>query len=373
MNDTLEIDKAFITQQIIGKINALSYEEFALGNTDHQKRMQNRLDQIINEETSHLSTHEKNRIANEFHGLGPLEDLFQKTNVTEIIVNSPNKIFFEENGKLNKHEDSFYSDFTFDLFIQRISDKINLSLSLEQPFCDGSFANFRVSLVDKSITKDHTSVNFRKHPIHSWDFEKLILSDWCSKEVYYNFKSLIDDNKNFLIIGPTGSGKTSVLNSCLQLTAATERSLIIEDTSEIILPNDASIKLLTKHDPHGIQKEITQNDLVRRALRLRPDRIIMGEIRSSEAKDFLMALSTGHLGSFATLHASDPHQALIRLEMLIQIGAPQWNLLAIRRLIALSLNYIIVVGKDDSGKRKFKGAFELNSLEEHGFLIERKF
>ena len=168
MTDTLETDQPSIAQKIIAKINDLSYEEFALGNADHQKKTQTRLDQIINEETSHLSPHEKSRIENEFHGLGPLEELFKKASVTEIIVNSPNKIFFEEHGKLNKHQDRFYSDFTFDLFIQRISDKMNLSLSLEHPFCDGSFENFRVSLVDKSITKDHTSANFRKHPICSY-------------------------------------------------------------------------------------------------------------------------------------------------------------------------------------------------------------
>ena len=97
----------------------------------------------------------------------------------------------------------------------------------------------------------------------------------------------------------------------------------------------------------------------------------MGEVRGAEAKDFLMALATGHSGSFGTLHAQDAHQALIRLEMLIQMGAPQWSLTAIRRLIQLSLDHIVVVGKDESGRRRFKHISRLSSLEEHGFLVDQ--
>ncbi len=130
------------------------------------------------------------------------------------------------------------------------------------------------------------------------------------------------------------------------------------------------MKLLTREDPQKVHAPITQSDLVRRTLRLRPDRIIMGEIRGEEAKDFLMSLSTGHRGSFGTLHAQSPHQALLRLEMLIQLGAPQWSLQAIRRLIQLSLEFILITEKTSTGARKFAGLYRLSSLEDHGFLVE---
>jgi len=131
------------------------------------------------------------------------------------------------------------------------------------------------------------------------------------------------------------------------------------------------MKLLTREDPHGILPAIDQTQLVKRSLRLRPDRIVMGEVRGSEAKDFLMAMATGHSGSFGTLHAQDASQALIRLEMLIQMGAPQWSLTAIRRLIQLSLDYIIITGRAATGERQLKGVFRLCSLEDQGFLVEQ--
>jgi pilus assembly protein CpaF len=162
-----------------------------------------------------------------------------------------------------------------------------------------------------------------------------------------------------------------VLNSLLDLLPENERVVVIEDSSEIALSNKASMKLLTREDPHGILPAIDQTQLVKRSLRLRPDRIVMGEVRGSEAKDFLMAMATGHSGSFGTLHAQDANQALIRLEMLIQMGAPQWSLTAIRRLIQLSLDYIIITGRATTGERQLKGVYRLCSLEDQGFLVEQ--
>jgi len=130
------------------------------------------------------------------------------------------------------------------------------------------------------------------------------------------------------------------------------------------------MRLVTREDPQGVLPPVDQMQLVRRTLRLRPDRIVMGEVRGAEAKDFLMALATGHGGSFGTLHAQDASQALLRLEMLIQMGAPQWGLQAIRRLIQLSLDYVIVAEKNKAGNRHLKGIYRLCSLEDNGFLLE---
>ena len=184
-------------------------------------------------------------------------------------------------------------------------------------------------------------------------------------------KKIIQLQKNFLVIGSTGEGKTTVVNALLSETDSYERSLIIEDTQEIQLPNSLSIRLLTRDETQNGLCSVDQGQLVKRALRLRPDRLVMGEIRGNEAKDFIMALSTGHRGSFGTLHAKDPQQALLRLEMLIQMGAPHWKLSAIRRLLSLSLDLIIATKKDSSGQRKLEGIYRINSLEENGFLIER--
>lgn len=362
-----------VTQKIISSFHHSSYEEFALGNEEHQKKDKNKLKHLVEELSKEFDEHSKQRLMHEFFEHGPLEELLSAEEITEIIVNAPDSIYFEKNGKLTKHSDQFLSSYTYERYIDRLCDLTETTLNLDRPFVDSKFKNFRISLTDKSVTHSSTSINFRRHPLSQWTFEKLVHNQWCSPEVFASLRKIIDDQSNFLIIGPTGSGKTSVLNSFLDLTKKNERSVIIEDTSEIPLPNSSSMKLITRCDAHQIQKEITQTDLVKRSLRLRPDRIIMGEIRGGEAKDFLMALSTGHQGSFGTLHASDPHQALLRLEMLIQMGAPHWSLTAIRRLIFLSLEYIVITTKNSQGQRVFAGAYQLSSLEENGFLIERKF
>jgi pilus assembly protein CpaF len=151
----------------------------------------------------------------------------------------------------------------------------------------------------------------------------------------------------------------------------TDRVVMIEDTSELHSPNSASVKLLTRRDPHGHLRDIHQSDLLKQALRMRPDRIVMGEIRGEEAKDLLMAFATGHTGCMGTLHAETARQALIRLEMLIQLGAPQWGLHAVRTLIWLSLQNIVVVKKDKAGRRVLDGIYRVTALEEFGFLLER--
>ncbi|MNL10358.1 putative conjugal transfer protein [compost metagenome] len=310
------------------------------------------------------------RVHDEFYDCGPLNELMLDEDITEILVNGPHSIWFEKRGTLQEHPDQFCSDISFRNSLERISLGARAFTSVEHPSADGSYLDFRVALVGAEITAQAPHLSLRRHPKNPWTFERLAAQNWCDEKDIGLFKRIIQSKKSFLVIGSTGAGKTSVLNSFLALLPANERVVVIEDTSEIALPNKASMKLLTREDPQGILPNIDQAQLVKRSLRLRPDRLAMGEIRSAEAKDFLMALATGHAGSFGTLHANDPHQALIRLEMLIQMGAPQWSLSAIRRLIMLSLDCIIVTGRDQNGARKFKGAHRICSLEDHGFLIE---
>ena len=171
-------------------------------------------------------------------------------------------------------------------------------------------------------------------------------------------------------MGGTSSGKTSFLQSLLQEFSKNERAVIIEDTQELNLPNSACCSLLTRQDPSGCVRDITMDDLLKRALRLRPDRLVIGEIRGPEAKSLLMALATGHDGSFGSMHARTASEALLRLEMLIQMGAPQWNLKSIRHLIAMTLQNIFVVEKLN-GKRQLQGIYQISSLEENGIILQK--
>ncbi|WP_413558689.1 CpaF family protein [Bdellovibrio sp. HCB209] len=359
-----------IYSELQTKIQSLPLNELLLSPDEETQLRSQKIDQLIKNETSKMSSEVAQRIQNEFYSWGPLCRLMDDQDISEILVNGPETIWFEKGGRLHEYQDAFLSEISFKNCIERISQAAKCFITVEHPSADSSFGDFRLSLIGSDLTQSHTHLSLRRHPKNPWTFAKLHSANWCDNNAVRFFSELMGSRKNFLVVGSTGSGKTSVLNSMLNLLPAHERVVVIEDTSEISLSNKASMKLLTREDPQGLLPNIDQTQLVKRSLRLRPDRLVMGEVRGAEAKDFLMALATGHAGSFGTLHAQDANQALIRLEMLIQMGAPQWSLTAIRRLIQLSLDYILVVDREPSGLRYFKGAYRLCSLEDHGFLVE---
>lgn len=346
----------------------LPYGEHQIG--PGQSRDQ-RISEVIQAGIRGLAPGDADRVIGEFQGVGPLGDALRDPQVTEIILNGPERLWTEREGRLERIPDRFASELSYRNFCHRLLAEARLVMTSENPVAQGNFRGFRVHMVGGELTAGQAHICLRRHPESPWTFERLEEIGWGTPEQRERLKDLVRDRLNFLVVGNTGSGKTSVLNACLQSLPSTERCLLIEDTRELSVPNEASMRLVTREDPQHILKRIDQSELVRNALRLRPDRIVMGEMRGEEAKDFLMALSTGHAGSFGTLHASSAAQALIRLEMLVQMGAPHWSLIAIRRLIQMSLQAIVVVGRGPCGKRKLEGLYRLSSLEENGILLEK--
>jgi pilus assembly protein CpaF len=359
-----------IYQRIHEDITRLPLNEFLLSPEEEKNLRSQKIESVFQKHVGHVPPEIQKRLRDELESWGPLQKPMDDESITEIIVNGPDSIWLERHGRLEKHTDFFFSDLSFRNSMDRICQEARTHLTVENPFAEGKFQDFRLTLIGQELTGSHMHLSLRRHPKNPWTFERLQEQNWCSPQTLPLFCKMIAERKNFLVIGPTGSGKTSVLNSFLGLMAEQERIVVIEDTSEIALPNKASMKLLTRDDPQKILSSIDQSQLLKRALRLRPDRLVMGEVRGAEAKDFLMALATGHAGSFGTLHAQNAAQALIRLEMLIQMGAPQWGLTAIRRLIQLSLDYVVVAGRASSGHRELLGIYRLCSLEDHGFLLE---
>jgi len=312
----------------------------------------------------------RGRVMAEFFGCGPLEPLL-KSDCTEIIVNGRDAIWYEREGTLHRHDDIFHSALSYRNFVSRMSREASMIASLDCPFADGRWRDMRVHLIIPPASGDEAVITLRRHPKNPWTLTRLAEREWASVDALAQLRKLVAEKKNFLVIGGTGSGKTSVLNACLSEIPDGERAVIIEDTGELNKPNTVSSKLLARRDPQGHLREIDQSELLKQALRMRPDRIVMGEIRGGEAKDLLMAFATGHQGCMGTLHAESARQALIRLEMLIQIGAPQWNVHAVRSLIFLSVQAVVVVGRTPGGGRRLEGIYRIASLEEVGFLIER--
>lgn len=310
----------------------------------------------------------QNRLRAEFTGYGPLAPLLELTDWSEIIIDGHKSMWIERHGKLKIHSDCFLSEVTLNNFIHRLEQEAKIFADLNEPATDGTWGKFRVHLVRPPLS-ERVQLCIRATRNRIFTLDQLNDLKWVSGGQLKILRQWLAERKNILIVGPTSSGKTTLLNALLQEFEANERVICLEDVSELHPKEGSSVKLLTRFDLKGCLREFALADLIRHALRMRPSRLVLGEVRGAEAKDLLLALATGHRGSLCTLHASDPQQALLRLEMLIQLGA-QWDRDAIRKLIQLSIDGIVVVNFRD-GQRSLEGLYRIGSLESFGFLIER--
>ena len=346
--------------------NSLSSKNLTL-QPQEQKNKDQMISQIIE---SNSSVENKQRIQSEFSGFGPLDQLLSQPDINEIIINGKEHIFYEQRGRIQVLKDHFLSSITFHHIVEKIGTEACLTVNVKKPYSEGKWKDFRVFILRPPLVKEDFHLCLRRRAKHLWTFDKL--ENWAPAQAIEILKNFMKEKFNFLIVGPTSSGKTSVLNACLQELSAYERVISIEETDEIILPNPVSTKLLTQRDTESLNLLIDQQDLVKQSLRLRPDRIVMGEVRGEEAKDLLLALSTGHRGSIGTLHARGHKQALWKLETLAQMGAPQWQALTVRKLIFSSLQALVVLDKRE-GIRRLKGLYKITALESSGFLFETLF
>jgi pilus assembly protein CpaF len=358
-----------LAQKIEQRIQNDTRKTFVFQNAIDKTRNEFIMDQI-REFTSGMDKEIQNRIESEFLRWGPIENLIADTQVTEIMINDFDQIWVEKFGILSRHPDRFATRLSFQNFLNRMLAEVKKGISMEHPVVEGVFQSFRLQVIGSELTTDSPKICLRRQSESPWTLNKLLDLQWSQPAGIQTLRDIVKQKRNFLVVGGTGSGKTSVLAAMSNELEQNERVVYIEDTSELKLTNSASLKLLTREDLNGTYRSFSQSDLIKSALRLRPDRIVMGEIRGPEAKDFLMALSTGHDGSFGSLHAQSAAQALLRLEMLIQLGAPFWGLSAIRRLIQISLHYIIVVGRKSTGHRALQGIYKIASLEENGFTLD---
>lgn len=322
---------------------------------------------IIHQHIQCLSQTKQQRILQEFSDTGPLEVLLQDEDITEIIINSAQIIWFEKQGQFYQHNDTFLSQVTYNNYIHLLGEQSGIQTNYRTPFANGEWRGFRVHLVSPPITPQHT-ITLRRLKPYSLRLEDLKNKNWCSSSDLLSLQELVKNKKNILVVGSTGSGKTTLLNSLI-LEAHSDRCIYIEDTAELVLNHNLSTRLLTRFDANGSLPVIDQTDLVKQSLRMRPDRIVLGEIRGSEAKDLLLALSTGHQGSMASIHAGSASEALMRLEMLILMGAPEWNLMTIRRLIQLTIGAIVITKKHHN-TWCLDGIYKIASLESFGFVVE---
>lgn len=304
--------------------------------------------------------------------MNELAEYLKNPSVTEIVINRFDQLWVEENGRLSSKVSPWQNDLEYRQFLRGILDLLNADLSLQEPFCSGRVEDIRIQVTGPPATHSPT-LSFRKIQPSALKLESWVETGGMPQETATILERLVREKKNILVYGATGSGKTTLLSTLLSRTENHERVILLEDLEELALPNGASLRLLSRLDTQGVLKTITLSDLVKHSLRLRPDRLALGEVRGPEAKDLLLALATGHQGSLGTLHANSYSEALLRLEMLVQLGAPQWQQKAIRQLIFLSIHTLVGVKKDQNGKRKVSEIRNITGLEEFGFLTESVF
>jgi len=303
-------------------------------------------------------------IVDDMIGLGPLEPLLNDDSVTDIMVNGPNQVYVERKGKLELTDVRFRDNSHVTNVAQRIVTRIGRRVDESSPICDARLEDgSRVNIIIPPLAIDGASISIRKFAKKSITLDIMSRQQNISEPLAKVLKIAAACRLNVVISGGTGSGKTTMLNALSQLIDPGERIVTIEDAAELQLQQPHVVRLETRPPNLEGQGEVTMRGLVKNALRMRPDRIICGEVRGPEALDMLQAMNTGHDGSMCTLHANNPREALTRLENMIMMASASLPPRAIRSQIVGAVNLIIQVSRMRDGVRRVTHVTEIVGTE----------
>jgi pilus assembly protein CpaF len=313
-------------------------------------------------------------VQNEVVGLGPLEPLLKDPSIDDVIVNGPFRIFVERAGQLSSVPVRFRDTAHLMNIIQRIVSPIGRRVDEATPYVDARLPDgSRVNVVIPPIALDGPMVSIRKFRTQALGAQDYVRLGSISQEMMGFLAAAVRSRLNILICGGTGSGKTTLLNMLSSYIEEKERLITIEDAAELQLRQSHVVRLETRPPNLDGSREITARDLVRNALRMRPDRIILGEVRGAEAVEMLQAMSTGHDGSMATMHANSSRDAFGRLEMLLGFGGLSGDPKTLRRYIANSIQIMVQVNRMANGKRRITSVSELTGLEGENYSLNQLF
>ena len=304
-------------------------------------------------------------IFNSLRKLDVLQELVDDRDVTEIMVNGPNDIFYEKAGRIQRFKGHFSSEEKLEDVIQQIVGRHNRVVNQASPIVDTRLSDgSRVNIVLNPISIGGSAVSIRKFPEHPMSMERLVEIEALSPEVARLLQILTQAKYNIFISGGTGSGKTTFLNALSQYIPDDERIITIEDSAELQLLGAKNIvRLETRNANTDGVTPITIRDLIRTALRMRPDRIIVGECRGAEALDMLQAMNTGHDGSLTTIHANSPRDSISRIETMVMMSGSELPSKAIRDQVASAINLIVQQARLRDGSRKVTSISEIVGME----------
>jgi pilus assembly protein CpaF len=297
-------------------------------------------------------------------GLGPIEPLLGDEGITDIMVNGPKRVYVERKGKLELTDVVFRDNGHVMSVATRIVTQVGRRIDESSPLVDARLADgSRVNIIVPPLAIDGPSISIRKYSKKSITLDVMARQANVSAGMAAVLKIAARSRLNILISGGTGSGKTTLLNAMSQMIDPTERIVTIEDAAELQLQQPHVVRLETRPPNLEGRGEITMRDLLKNALRMRPDRIILGEIRSSEALDMLQAMNTGHDGSLSTIHANRPREALTRLENLVGMAGIQLPAKAVRQQIAAAVHLILQISRMRDGVRRVTSVTEIVGME----------
>jgi pilus assembly protein CpaF len=348
-----------------------------------QKQFFGVIQQIINEQGVPLSATERDRLAqevvDEVFGLGPLEPLLKDDTISDILVNTANHIYVERRGILEKTSLTFQDNRHLMHIIDKIVSQVGRRIDESSPMVDARLADgSRVNAIIPPLAIDGPSMSIRRFGSKPLGPEDLLRFQAMTPPMLEFLKGCVKARLNIIISGGTGSGKTTLLNTLSSFISEKERIVTIEDSAELKLRQDHVVRLETRPPNVEGKGAIRQRELMINALRMRPDRVILGEVRGEETLDMLQAMNTGHDGSLATIHSNTPRDALARLETMAMMGEVKLSEKAIRAQVAAAVHIIVQASRMSDGSRRIThiteltGAFSDVVSMQDIFLFEKK-
>ncbi|CAN5670468.1 MAG: CpaF family protein [Pyrinomonadaceae bacterium] len=364
-------------------INRMDLSKLGTLTTDQVHAEVSRLaETVLAQEAMPLSSLERERLVNdvqhELFGLGPLEPLLADPTISDILVNSYSRIYVERRGKLEVTNVAFKDDEHLMRVIERIVSSVGRRIDESSPMVDARLRDgSRVNAIIPPLSIDGPVLSIRRFGAEPLRMDMLIENKALTRDIADMLQMCVTARLNVLISGGTGAGKTTLLNALSAYIPVDERIVTIEDSAELQLQQPHVVRLETRPPNIEGRGEVTQRDLVRNSLRMRPDRIVIGEVRGGEAIDMLQAMNTGHDGSLTTVHANTPRDALSRLETMIQMTGMRLSDRAMRQQIASALDLVVQVARLSDGTRRLTSIAEITGMEgetitmQEIFLFER--
>lgn len=365
--------KLAIHQRLMDELDMARLMSMPAEDTQHQVRLA--LGQLLDQADVLITQRDKDRLIddlyNEIMGLGPLETLLADKAVSDILINGAKQVFVERSGKLALSPVTFKDEKHLLQIVDRIVAAVGRRVDESQPLCDARLEDgSRFNCVIPPLALDGTLVSIRKFPADRLQIDDLVRYGTLTGPAAELLRGFVEARLNIIISGSTGSGKTTMLNILSGFIPDDERIVTIEDAAELQLRKSHVARMETRPANIEGKGEITMRDLFRNALRMRPERVVVGECRSGEALDMLQAMNTGHDGSLTTLHANTPRDALRRLETMVMMAGFDLPSRAIREQVASAVHIVLQVCRLSDGSRKVMNITEIVGMEQDIILMQ---